>query len=152
MSHYHAMTHLLQLPDELLVHILGYLSDPRDIVSVSQVCHLLHRLAFDRYSLRSITVDLAMLDRALDHCIWWVVEHSISNNAMWHCLVYAVRKGNKTTVQGLIDRGANIRIHDDAPLRIAAMNGHIDIVQLMLDHDSDPNVEDGSALLFAAER
>jgi ankyrin repeat protein len=61
---------------------------------------------------------------------------------------FAVRKGDMRTVQAMIAGGADVnekRSGDSAtPLLIAIINGHADVVDLLLDKGADPNAEGGT--------
>ena len=62
--------------------------------------------------------------------------------------MFAVRKGDMRTVQALLAAGADVnekRPGDFAtPLLVAIINGHEDLVDLLLDKGADPNAEGGS--------
>ena len=67
-------------------------------------------------------------------------------------LLFAVREGNISTVEILIDAGANPNDADPngtAALVLAILNGHFELASVLLDRGADPNVRDeshGSAL------
>ena len=122
------MTTLLQLPDELIVHILGYLTDLRDLISCSKVCTTGYRLAFDRYSIRSLIITNSMLDLALKHDIQWII---LSAKDLNYCLRWASYYGHTTTISLLLDRGADIHTLNDDPLRLASQQGHTATVSLL---------------------
>jgi ankyrin repeat protein len=65
--------------------------------------------------------------------------------------VFAVRKGDMRTVQAMLSAGADVnekRSGDYAtPLLVAIINGHEDLVDLLLDKGADPNAEGGSTNL-----
>lgn len=65
--------------------------------------------------------------------------------------VFAVRKGDLRTVQAMLAAGADVnekRSGDLAtPLLVAVINGHEDLVDLLLDKGADPNAEGGSTTL-----
>ncbi|MBM3769899.1 MAG: hypothetical protein FJW27_01140 [Acidimicrobiia bacterium] len=65
--------------------------------------------------------------------------------------VFAVRKGDVRTVQAMLAAGADVnekRPGDLAtPLLVAIINGHEDLVDLLLDKGADPNAEGGSTNL-----
>src|SRR3990167_287564 len=105
------MPHILHLPDELLVHILGFTTNPLDLTSIAKVCTLLYRLAFDRYSTRSLIITNHMLNLALKHDIKWIILLAKDLN---YCLEWASRYGHTSTVSLLLDRGANIHTQEDA--------------------------------------
>jgi ankyrin repeat protein len=67
--------------------------------------------------------------------------------------MFAVRKGDKRTVQAMLAAGADVnekRPGDLAtPLLVAIINGHEDLVDLLLDKGADPNAEGGSTNLTA---
>ena len=64
---------------------------------------------------------------------------------------FAVRKGDMRTVQAMIAAGADVndkRPGDFAtPLLVAIINGHEDLVDLLLDKGADPNAEGGTTTL-----
>ena len=64
---------------------------------------------------------------------------------------FAVRKGDMRTVQTMLAAGADVndkRSGDFAtPLLIAIINGHEDLVDLLLDKGADPNAEGGTTTL-----
>src|SRR3989344_728041 len=99
------MLHILHLPDELLVHILGFTTDPRDLTNTSKVCTILYRLAFDRYSTRSLIITNHMLNLALKYDIKWVILLAKDLN---YCLRWASRYGHTSIVQVILNRGADI--------------------------------------------
>ena len=59
-------------------------------------------------------------------------------------LLLAARNGHKTSVEVLLDAGADINQVADgsktSPLLIATMNGHFDLAKFLLDHGADPNL------------
>ncbi len=65
--------------------------------------------------------------------------------------VFAVRKGDMRTVQVMLAAGADVnekRAGDFAtPLLVAIINGHEDLVDLLLDKGADPNAEGGTTEL-----
>ena len=65
--------------------------------------------------------------------------------------VFAVRKGDMRTVQAMLAAGADVnekRAGDFAtPLLVAIINGHEDLVDLLLDKGADPNAEGGTTEL-----
>ena len=73
------------------------------------------------------------------------------SNAGTTPFLFAVRKGDMRTVQAMIAGGADVnekRSGDFAtPLLIAIINGHEDLVDLLLDKGADPNAEGGSTNL-----
>ena len=143
------MLHILHLPDELLVHILGFLTDSRDLTNTSKVCTILYRLAFDRYSTRSLIIPYHMLNLALKHDIQWVILSAKDFN---YCLDWASYYGHTATVALLLDRGADIHARDDAPLRLASENGHTSTVQiLLLDHGANIHAWDDRSLRLASD-
>ena len=64
---------------------------------------------------------------------------------------FAVRKGDMPTVQAMLAAGADVndkRPGDFAtPLLVAIINGHEDLVDLLLDKGADPNAEGGTTTL-----
>ena len=64
---------------------------------------------------------------------------------------FAVRNGDMRTVQAMIAAGADVndkRPGDFAtPLLVAIINGHEDLVDLLLDKGADPNAEGGTTTL-----
>ena len=48
-----------------------------------------------------------------------------------------------------MNRGANIHAKNDATLRFASKNGHIDTVKLLLDRGANINAENDYTLRFA---
>ena len=141
---------LFELPDELLVDIFGRLTDPKDIVSVSRTCRLGYRLAFDYYSLRSLEVG-SVLDEACKRGIWWVIRAAINDSHVKdQCLIDTARHGHLDIIQLRLDHGADIHIWNDAPICWASMNGHINVVRLLLDHGVDLHVYDDAPLRLAS--
>jgi len=65
--------------------------------------------------------------------------------------MFAVRKGDMHTVQAMLAAGADVndkRPGDFAtPLLVAIINGHEDLVDLLLDKGADPNAEGGTTTL-----
>lgn len=70
------------------------------------------------------------------------------SNAGSSPFLFAVRKGDMRTVQAFLAAGADVnekRRPDFAtPLLVAIINGHEDLVDLLLDKGADPNAEGGS--------
>ena len=61
--------------------------------------------------------------------------------------MFAVRKGDMRSVQALLAAGADVnekRVDLATPLLVAIINGHEDLVDLLLDKGADPNAEGGS--------
>lgn len=65
-------------------------------------------------------------------------------------LQHASAWGQNTTVQLLLDRGADVNARDGLALREASTSGHDTIVQLLLRNGADVNARDGLALQEAS--
>lgn len=64
--------------------------------------------------------------------------------------MFAVRKGSRPAVRVLLAAGADVneqRPDGASPLLMAVINGHEDLVDLLLDEGADPDVEGGSTRL-----
>ena len=56
-------------------------------------------------------------------------------------LIYmAAKKGKFEVVKFLVENGANVRLDDDATLKVAGGYGHCDIVEYLLKRGSNPKV------------
>ncbi len=70
-------------------------------------------------------------------------------------LHFAARQGAMSTVEALVKGGANINQRSagdqTSPVLVAAINGHFDVVNYLLDHGADPNLASlgGVAPLYA---
>lgn len=70
-------------------------------------------------------------------------------------LHYSAREGLMSTVQALVESGANINktspVDKSTALVIAISNGHYDVAKYLVDHGADPNIEtiDGLGALYA---
>jgi ankyrin repeat protein len=113
---------LLDLPNELLQDISEHLESERDINAVAQANRRLYPL-LDNYLYR------------------YNVQQSGSSALLW-----AARYGQEATAQKLMREKANIQATNDtdqAPLLLAAENGHTQVIKLLLDKDADVNDQGG---------
>ena len=78
-------------------------------------------------------------------------DMSVRSNAGTTPFIFAVRKGDMATVQEMLAGGADVnekRAPDQAsPLLVAIINGHEDLVDLLLEKGADPNAEGGTTQL-----
>jgi ankyrin repeat protein len=65
-------------------------------------------------------------------------------------LVLASENGHLDIVQELIDKAANVHGQDDKALILASKNGHRDIVELLLNKGANVDAQEGQALVFAS--
>ncbi|KAL3842513.1 hypothetical protein ACJMK2_020517 [Sinanodonta woodiana] len=81
------------LPDEILLHILAYLSQA-DLVRCAQVCHQFYRIAMDETLWKHITVKKKLLD---DNCLKHIAKHHPTSLALIQC------QGDTVSAKGLCD-------------------------------------------------
>jgi len=60
--------------------------------------------------------------------------------------------GHTKIVKLLLDAGADVHTRDDEPLRYASLYGHTEIVKVLLNAGSDVHAQDDAALRWACER
>jgi ankyrin repeat protein len=114
---------MLNLPNELLRDISEYLESERDINAVAQANHRLYRLV-DSYLYR------------------YNVQQSGSSALLW-----AARHGQEATAQKSLREKANIQAtnkNDEAPLLLAAQNGHRQVVKMLLDKGAEVDAQGGT--------
>jgi len=70
----------------------------------------------------------------------------IDDQPLWQ----AARRGNRSTVQALLDAGADIHASDDFALASAAKYGHVETVRLLLARGANFHARDDWALRIAA--
>lgn len=63
----------------------------------------------------------------------------------------AARDGRLSVVKLLLKNGANPAAKDNFPLRFAALNGHLAVVELLLKNGADPTALDNAAIRNASE-
>ncbi|CAG5179642.1 uncharacterized protein ALTATR162_LOCUS9388 [Alternaria atra] len=126
---------LLDLPNELLRDISEYLESERDINAVAQANRPLYGL-LNSYLYR------------------YNVQQSGSSALLW-----AARHDQEATAQKSLREKANIQAtnddDDEAPLLLAAENGHKQVVKLLVDKGADVNAQGGrygNALYAASYR
>jgi ankyrin repeat protein len=125
---------LLDLPNELLLGISEYLASEGDINAVAQANRHLYQL-LGGYLYR------------------YNVQQSGSSALLW-----AARHGQEATAQKSLREKANIQATNDdeeAPLLLAAENGHKQVVKLLADKGADVNAQCGyygNALQVASYR
>lgn len=81
-------------------------------------------------------------------------EGMINNVIQWdldRSLIRAIEAKDVLAVEKSIGDGANIHAKDEAALRLAARNGHIDIVKFLVAQGADIHADDDDALRVAAE-
>jgi ankyrin repeat protein len=84
----------------------------------------------------------------------------ILENVDWPSLIIASRTGHAEIVKALIKAGASLDLVADSDywdyeltsLGAACYNGHLDIVETLLDANADSSIDDGSALVAACIR
>ncbi|KAK3585426.1 hypothetical protein CHS0354_020143 [Potamilus streckersoni] len=81
------------LPDEILLHILAYLSQT-ELVRCAQVCHQFYRVAMDETLWKHITVKKRLLD---DDCLKHIAKHHPTSLALIQC------QGDTVSAKGLRD-------------------------------------------------
>lgn len=77
-------------------------------------------------------------------------DATATHNCLGEALQLASRVAHDTTVQLLLDRGADASVGDGIMLSRASMGGHDTIVKLLLDSGADANGRDGFALWQAS--
>ena len=92
----------------------------------------------------------SVLDEACKRGIWWVIKAAIGHGFKDQCLVDTTRYGHLEIVQLLLDHGADIHAQDDDPICWASRYGHLEIVQLLLDHGADVHACDDYPLRWAS--
>ncbi|KAL2703878.1 hypothetical protein AAEP93_004949 [Penicillium crustosum] len=102
---------LLMLPTELVLLLLLFLEEQKDISSLSRTCVRLHTILSP-----------------------WLYRNNARNLGS-SALLWAAKNGNEATAHHLILGGANISITDDiglTPLSYTAAKGHESIVHLLM--------------------
>lgn len=82
------------------------------------------------------------------------MDTSLTSEQGWYALMYAARAGQATTLQCLLEWGANPNVHESingvTPLMFAAFAGSIECVNILLENGADPLAKAfGGALAFA---
>jgi ankyrin repeat protein len=109
---------LLNLPNELLRYISECLESERDINTIARTNRRLYSL-----------LDIYLYD--------YNVQQSGSSALLW-----AAEHGQEATAQKLLKRKANIQATNEnaeAPLLLAAGNGHMEVVKMLLDEGAEIN-------------
>lgn len=123
------------LPNELLLLVVPKIETEADLYSIAQTNRLLYKAAISHLYQRNVA------------------------SSQGSALLYAVQKGILSTARRAIQAGANVNMKTPPPdnrplLSIAAENGHLGLVQLLLNASADVNAIDGkrrSPLLLAAD-
>lgn len=61
----------------------------------------------------------------------------------------ACRIGDLTLAKALLDKGVDIHIEDDEPLRLAASHGNLEVVKLLIKNGADIHADNNAALRCA---
>ena len=64
-------------------------------------------------------------------------------------LLNAAYHGNLDEVKEYLDKGADIHMHYDYPLRWSAQNGYLNVVRHLVEQGADIHAEDDEALILA---
>lgn len=124
-------TTILELPNELVLQISGYLEKPHDLSSLLRSCR--------RFALLVLPVLQQLLIRRSPysyHC-----RHG------WRSVLHrAVLQGGCASVEAIIKNGGTRRINirdacKHSPLHLAVLNGHEDMVELLLKNGADTEIE-----------
>lgn len=67
-------------------------------------------------------------------------------------LCSACVKGDLEEVKNLIDKGANINVADNSPLRWCAWYGHVEIMQYLIEKGADVHADNDSAFIWSCSR
>ena len=143
------------LPNEMLCEIMLCFTSI-GLLGVSQVCQRFRDCAMADITLirRYDNLNIKGLFRAVDG------EILMDKVIQWHdigihfgdgeSLRYASENGHVGVVQLLLDRGVNVHAYDDLALYIASEAGHLAVVQLLLDHCADGHTYDETAFHAAS--
>ncbi|KAJ5683386.1 hypothetical protein N7462_006551 [Penicillium macrosclerotiorum] len=132
------VTHLTELPNEILCEIIKHLSHSIDLCALSQTNHCLYELATKQ------------LNSNLRH-----IFRSKSVHPEHKALRWAAVNGKELSVRKLLQAGIDIpvpRNFEWHPIILAAEKGHPKAVQAFLEHGVDPNPPIGFASSLRGNR
>ena len=77
----------------------------------------------------------------------------LENNSITNnqALIYASKNGHLDVVEYLVDHGANLNVEDDNSLQWASSKGHLKVVEYLVDHGANVNAQDDYALILASK-
>src|SRR3972149_3929431 len=76
----------------------------------------------------------------------------LTENQKQNLMVWACKHGHIAVVRKLIDQeGADVGACDNAALRYASYNGHLEVVRLLVEKGADVGADDNYALCYASE-
>src|SRR3989344_3203490 len=92
----------------------------------------------------------SVLDEGCKRDIRWIIRAAIGHGFKDQCLIKTAPYGHLEIVQMLLDHDANVHAQYDAPLRWASAHGHLEVVQLLLDHGADVHAQNDDSIYWAS--
>jgi len=93
---------------------------------------------------------LALLHQIMMDCC---VEFLTSLHGSYEdALCWAAVTDHPSIVASLMERGADVHVHNDMPLQLSAKYGNLEIVKLLLGHGADIHANNEAALCSAVKR
>ncbi|KAJ6036634.1 ankyrin [Penicillium herquei] len=123
------MTHLADLPNELLCEIIRHLIHSKDICALSRANHHLYLLATEQ----------------LNSNLYHIFKSKNKIYREHHAFRWVVQEGKDLCVRRFLKAGPEIlhRGFEEHPILFAARQGHNKVVQAFLEYGIDPNLPRG---------
>lgn len=77
--------------------------------------------------------------------------NGVDYESMTTALVEASKQGHLKIVKILVQKGADVKIHDNEPLRVASKHGHLEIVKFLIDNGADVSANNYEAFRLALD-